>query len=434
MQACSNNGPLDCFALLLHPSGWLARLVFCGALLVAGCEDHLTSEPAVTRLVVTIVTDSRGCEIYDELFNRYEREHPNIRVEKIYVFSGNYYQKLLTMIAGNIAPDVMWMGEGFNEFAQRGAFLDVTSRIPSIDTTDFLKPALQWYRLNDRQYGIPFGVDMRFIVYNRRLFRDAGVKLPESGWDFEAFLAAAKELTVRKEGQVVQWGFYGSLDPASFGARFVSGDGTRADCENPETMQFLQTNLDLLNRYQVTPSLRDIPANAIQDPISIFQQGRVAMMPMNTWDLPGLRDRCAAMDWDIVENPKVAQRGSWASSQAYVISSQTRHPDEAWKLVQALTGPWFQKQMGYAMLPANLAVAREVIAENQSMPKRLDTLIAASDALYPSPRVAHLQELYALFTDAQQSVWIGRETPERAMAIAAKEMNNVIRRHRRTTP
>ncbi|MEZ0219350.1 MAG: sugar ABC transporter substrate-binding protein [Tardiphaga sp.] len=382
--------------------------------------------------MVAIATDARGCEIYDEVFAQFEKDHPNIHIEKVYIFSGGYYRKLLTMIAGNVAPDVMWMGEGFNEFAQRGAFLDVTDRIQNIETNEFLEEAMGWYRIKGRQFGIPYGIDMRFIAYNKRLFDVANQEIPKNGWTYSQFLSAAQNLTIRKEGQVVQWGFWGSLDAASFGSEFISADGMHARCDGPNTINYLQTNLDLFNRYKVTPSLREQATAGVQDSISVFQQGRVAMMPMYTWDLPGLRDRCAAMDWDIVENPEVTQRGSWASSQAYVISSQTPHADEAWELVATLTGASFQRQMSYAMLPANLRVARQVIKEGELKPRNLGALLSASNALRPNPRVPHLQELNSLFQDAQQSVWTGRATPEDAMKTAADQINRVVERHRRT--
>lgn len=408
---------------------WLLIITLC--LLCVGCGEASTSAERPIHLVVAIQTDARGCEIYEELFDAYEQHHPDVHLERIYIYSGNYYQKVLTMIAGNVAPDVMWMGEGFNEFAQRDAFLDLTDRIRQIDTSEFHQAALNWYRVDGRQYGVPYGIDMRFVVFNKRLFDQADVPYPENGWVFDDFLDKALRLTVRQGKNVSQWGFWGNLDAASFGACFISTDGLHALCESAETLRFLSTNLELLKKYRVTPSLRDVPPAGVQDSISLFQQGTVAMMPMYTWDLPGMRERCAMLDWDIVENPWVTQRGSWASSQAYVISSQTRHPDAAWELVRMLTGPWFQRQISYAMLPTNLRVAQEVIAENESKPRNLVALLKASDALFPNPRIANLQELDSFYQDALQSVWSERAAPEQAMALAAEQIGRAIARHRR---
>src|SRR5688572_11156915 len=65
---------------------------------------------------------------YENAVRRFAEDHPDVDVEIIEI-PGNYYQKLLVMIAGRNPPDLMWMGQGFGEFARRGAFLDVSEQI-----------------------------------------------------------------------------------------------------------------------------------------------------------------------------------------------------------------------------------------------------------------------------------------------------------------
>ena len=59
---------------------------------------------------------------YESAIAKFEAEHPQIEVELLTV-AGNYYDKVLLMIAGRNAPDLIWMGQGFVEFAERGALL-----------------------------------------------------------------------------------------------------------------------------------------------------------------------------------------------------------------------------------------------------------------------------------------------------------------------
>lgn len=71
------------------------------------------------------------------------------------------------------------MGEGFAEFAGRGAFMDVGDRLErDVDTSDFLPQALRWYRMIGSQLGVPFLMDVQFVAYNKKAFDEAGPAYP----------------------------------------------------------------------------------------------------------------------------------------------------------------------------------------------------------------------------------------------------------------
>ena len=177
-----------------------------------------------------------------------------------------------------------------------------------------------------KQLGIPFGVDMEFIAYNKKLFDEAGVDYPRDDWILEEFLEKAKRLTKDRngDGRIDQYGFRGGLDCSAFGAQILAEDGSRACCNTPQMVRHLQFHLDLAHKWRVAPCgchpaggarhLRRVPPGTRGDDAHA------------TWDLPALREQCREIDWDIVNGPKVVQRGYWASSQAVLISSETRHP------------------------------------------------------------------------------------------------------------
>ena len=375
------------------------------------------------RLVLAIAGGLRERPLYEGAAAEFVKDHPGVEVETR-VIGGRYYQKVLVMMAGRVAPDLMWMGQSFSEFAERGAFLDVTDRMAKeVDTRDFLPQALSWYRMNGRQLGIPFAVDIQFLAYNKALFDEAGVAYPTDEWDFEEFLDKAKRLTIDKDGdgRIDQYGLKGQLDRSLFGAEFISADGRRATCNTPEMIEYLQTNLDLAYKHHVVPTPEESQQEGL-DHYTLFIQGRAAMMTMYTWNLPWLADRFADVDWDLALNPKVKQRGQWASSQAIVISADTRHPDEAWQLSKVFFGEKFQKAMSFRGLPSNLKVAREVIAARRGKPANLGALYTARDFLYPTPRVPHLQELQSLWSQGCATAWARRATPAEAMERAQRQL------------
>jgi multiple sugar transport system substrate-binding protein len=367
-------------------------------------------------------------KIYQAAVDRFIAKRPDVEVELLPI-TGDYYHKVLVMIAGRNAPDLMWMGQGFAEFAQRGALLDVSQRIAmDVDTSRFVPQTLDWYRFRDKQFGIPFAIDTQFILYNCKQFDDAQIPRPNDDWDVAQFLTAARALTkdLDGDGKIDRYGFSGELDPATFGAEYIAPDGSKALCNAPPMIDYLQTNLDLIHKHKVAVTGKGGGDNTLDDVISLFRQEKVGMALMFTWDLPFLREKLADMDWDIVPNPKVRTRGHWGSSRAVVISSDTRHPEEAWQLCQEFFGEEFQRAMSHTIVPSDMRVAEQMIAANKEKPQNMRALLACARTAQVVPRLPGITELMQFWYDARDSVRDGRATPQEAMTRAEFEINRAI--------
>ena len=197
-------------------------------------------------------------------------------------------------------------------------------------------------------------------------------------------------------------------------------------------IESLWANLDLARKHKVSPRPEDADSQGL-DSCSYFRQGKAAMMTFYTWDLPFMQKRCADMDWDIVNNPTVRQRGHWASSQAVLVSSSSKHPEEAWLLCKEFFGDEVQRTMASRGLPPNTRVAAQVLEKHRKSggkPANLAALRKASDSLYPFPRIPNLSEILSLYSSAAGGVTAGRATPEQAMARAEKAIRLYLKRKR----
>ncbi len=379
--------------------------------------------------VLTIAyTAGRVEAIYDAAIEEFERRHPDLRVKKIPI-SGNYYQKVLVMIAGGVAPDVMWMGQSFSEFADRDVFLDISERVrkEKIDLSEYSPQVLSWYTFGDKLYSLPFGVDIQVMVFNLKLFREAGLPLPDDDWTFEEFLHAAQKLTLRDEnGRVIRFGFRGGLQPALFGAAIFDEDG-RVCCNTPEMIEALQTNYDLTTKYRVAPN-SELDGAQSQDIFGYFRQEKAAMMTMETYNFPDAMEIFADMDWKIGLAPKVKTQSQWASSAALCISKDTKYPDEAWELMKISREKAFQMAMSVRSLPARRQFALEAVRDNPKLPPNAGVLIRALDIMAPTPRVPHLMELTAVYNRFSNQVSAGLLTPAEAMRQAEEELNRRLAR------
>lgn len=400
------------------------------AVIGSGCERPPDAAAAGQRakLVVAVAASAHDRAGYQAAVREFMANHPNVDVELMEV-PGDYYDKVLVMIAGRNSPDLMWMGQSFQEFATRGVFLDLTDRIAAeISPANFVPEAMEWYQFQGKQYGIAFGLDVKFIVFNKDLFDAAGVEYPTDDWTYGQFLDRARRLTkdANKDGSSEQFGFQGDLDCSLFDAAAISGDGQRALCNSPQMIDYLQTNLDLAESHRISPHGKQMVNEAFDNLVSTFRKGNVAMMTMATWNLPEMQERCSDMRWDIAPNPIVRKNGHWASSQAIVISADTRYPEEAWQLCKSFLATQFQKSKYPTVLPTNIQVQHQLQQDYGQTPPSIQTMMTASRSLNRLPRIARLSELQQYWYDACDSVWTLRATPAEAMSRAEKEINDAI--------
>ncbi|MBN1555357.1 MAG: sugar ABC transporter substrate-binding protein [Phycisphaerae bacterium] len=407
-----------------------------GSWWVWGREGNADPNRPIHLTVTVPGGNQKRLAIFDAVVREFEKTHPDVKVSVQGIPGGRYYQKVLVMLASRIGPDLMWMGQSFSEFADRGVFLDITSHIENDETlnlTEYNPQALSWYRYDKKQYAIPFGIDMRVMVYNKDLFDEAHLPYPDDDWTFEEFLAVCKKLTVDRDGdgRIDQYGYQGPIELSLFGGKIVEPDGSAAACNCPETIAYIRTALDMFKKYRVSPTPKEQMQQTGLDGYSIFRQRKNAIMMFATWDFASMKKQFANLRWDIVLNPKVRRRGQWVSSQAFMIHRDTKYPDLCWELYRVLSGPAMQERMAFMTIPTHLPTLQKAIANHRGAPKNVAALEKALDRLYPTPRVPHLQELINLYSIACQSVWTGEATPEEAMRTAERQINRTLRRRKR---
>jgi multiple sugar transport system substrate-binding protein len=383
------------------------------------------------ELVLAVKASPEIRPVYQALIARFEERNPGITVKLLEIPGTVFYQKVLVMLAGRTPPDVMWMGQSFGEYAERGAFLDVTDRIAAeVDTSDYLPEVLKWYSFEGRQYGLPHAVDQALISYNRELFLEAGVPLPTDDWTMDQFLAAAKALTIDKDGdgRIDQYGFYGRFPPELFGAQMLANDGSRAMCNSPEMVDWLEFRIKCRDVWKISPSSEEVKG-AYSDEAALFNQRRVAILTQYSQGLKFMRERCTKVDWDIVGNPSNGKyRAHWASSAAILACADTRHPDEAWLLCKEFFSDHYQTVISSMALPPKVSVAKQAIAANTTKPHNIAALLRGAPALRPAPRIAHLSEYQQHFNQAEQKAMAKPQlaTPQEAMAEAATAIDRAI--------
>jgi multiple sugar transport system substrate-binding protein len=282
--------------------------------------------------------------------------NPGIEVEYIHV-DGNYSDKILLMISGGEAPDVMAVGTGL-----------IPSILPALMPLDNARIDKSKYASDlflerliyeGRQYALPKRVSTKVIVYNKDLLTRAGVAFPGSRYSIDQFTLDAQTITSRL-------GIYAS-DPLwfgqwvfQFGGAVMNTDGTPAfnDATGKQAAQYI---VDSTTRYQFAPPAIEMEG---QDAMQWFVSQKVAFKcDFGAFYLP-LMAQIKSFDWDIAPAPG---NGGEMELVGIAVSSGTKSSESALRFVEFVS---------------NSRDAQDIIASTTSLPVITESK-AAFIAQYP---------------------------------------------------
>jgi multiple sugar transport system permease protein len=323
------------------------------------------AEPVTIRYACTSGGDN--LKLLNRLARQFEKEHPNIRV-KVEPVVDNYENKLLSMLAARVAPDVANVNPNrFISFAARNAlkplddFPDLDG--PEVDLKGRYPNIVEAFRYQDRQYAIPRDVACSaYIYYNKRLFREAGIPYPDGSWTWDTkvrpelkekdFFWVVSQLTLRKPGvkKPTQFGLATSWPQLWMETLLTSRDvrmwdndarPTKLLLDDPVVVETFQFAADCLNKQHWMPSSLDVSLGSGSTMQDEFRKGRVAMLQSGAWEVKDMRLKMKE-DWDIAPFPRFA-RGDTSylpgEGTGLAIFASSEHPKEAWEWIKWYCGP-----------------------------------------------------------------------------------------------
>lgn len=235
----------------------------------------------------------------------YESKHPNIKINAIHV-PGDYDAKLATMVAGNDAPDLAYVGGGMGQaWYQYDRWMDLTElykdgTLPQPFNTEFF-----YYTEPGKTMGTPGCAEMPLLYYNKDIFDKAGVPYPpsdpEKAMKWADFVEMGKKLTWDKNGKhpgeegfdpenievyafnVSSWvGQYFAF-LYSNNVDIISEDGKTFGLDSPEAIEVYQALSDIRNVDHIAPTTsqsENLPGFS-----TLLQTGKVAMVVEGQWML-----------------------------------------------------------------------------------------------------------------------------------------------------
>jgi multiple sugar transport system substrate-binding protein len=311
-------------------------------------------------------TDPAQIDAENALAKKFNSTHDKIELEFLIVPYEQSRERLLAMISGGTAPQLLGP-IGIETTAQfLDSLEDLTPYIQrdNYDTTDFYGPAVSLNTYAGKNIGLPLGLYPSFIFYNRNAFDAAGVAYPtqdynDTTWTIDKLREVAMQVTLDVNGNnatspdfdpnnITQYGFDNSFDtlrgwevlwgPANMG-RPTSADYKTAIVNDPDWVTGLQWYSDAIWKDHFMPDSATVsaldPANA--DPFAV---DGLAMFMCNTWYMSeSMND--FAFKWDLAPapfNPK-GERIAQVDADGFSIPKDAKNKDEAWVVLKWLLEP-----------------------------------------------------------------------------------------------
>lgn len=296
------------------------------------------AEEDVTLTYFTFSAAPDHLEDLDEMIAIFEAEHPNIHIEVQTATWDDYFTKLQTRIAGGDAPDVFELNyESFVSYAAKDVLLNLeplSQADSDYDASIYYPRALEAFRYNDMQLGMPETFSTVVLYYNVDAFDSAGIDYPAADWTWADATEAGKALMAANDG----WGIYSGIQfwefykkAAQNNCNFFNEDQTEVLINSPECVEALETMLSLLDEG-VMPTNEEMAGVSDGD---LFISGDLGMLVSGIWMFSAFGD--ASFNWDIQVEPGMETQATHFFANSVNVYAGTEHPEAAYEWVKFFT-------------------------------------------------------------------------------------------------
>jgi multiple sugar transport system substrate-binding protein len=297
---------------------------------------------AKEKVVFVTQAEGIGGDVVIErlIIDEFVRTH-NVEVEVIAIPSAEYNAKVINMIIGGTAPDVIYTRADLNtNYVGMGLVQPLSRYInadKSVDLSDFFPAIVRAFTIDGQLYALPRGNQPVVMYYNATALSQAGLSAPDPNWTWEGqFLEYAKRLTVDNngDGHPDVWGF---LDGGvwywaavwAFGGSFLDEKESAYTLNRPAGVRAFEFLASLTQVHLVAPG------NLGRD---AFYQGRGNMVPTDAVASAQLRKMNPGFEWEVVEMPLgPAGRATTLNGAGYSLATGAKNPQLGWELIKALT-------------------------------------------------------------------------------------------------
>jgi multiple sugar transport system substrate-binding protein len=300
---------------------------------------------------------------------------------------------------------------------------------PSFNWNDFWPAERLAATVNGHIIGVPALVDNLAIVYNKKLFKQAGLSYPTPQWTWDDFRAAAKKLTIPSKKQF-GWGYPADASEDTvwhweamlwdYGGNILTPDNKQAAFNSPQGIQALTMLGDMAT---VDHSIYiDTTNTKIQQ---TFNNGHIGMMVTGPWDLPSFPNVQFGVQVMPANHQTISGPDNWV-----ILNNGAARVAASWAFIKWFTAP--QQQMYYDLHTGALPTR-----QSQEQQPDFQTYLTKypgtelfvknmGNAVKARPTIPKYTQISTFLGQAIVSVMLGKSDAKTALDQAAQQTNGVL--------
>jgi multiple sugar transport system substrate-binding protein len=422
-------------AMTSKAAAGLAGLVTLGAAL-AGCGGSGSGDGGTTITVWHGYTDVEAKAMTAQV-KQWNSDHPNEKVRLVYNSGNdNALQKTIAGFTAGNYPDVAYeFGSSAAQLARQPKLVDLTDTVkkPDFKWDDFYPSEQQAATVDGKVVGVPALVDNLSLVYNKALFRAAGVPLPTASWTWDDFRNAAKKLTdpatktygwayVNDGSEDTVWRFLPLLWQA--GGDLLNSDNTKPEFNSAAGKEALE----LLQGMAVTDKSVYLD-NGNGNYLNLFNSGKIAMLWTGPWDLSSINKD---VQYGVTLLPgHDGNHETVSGPDLYMAFEHSKgRADTAVKFMSWLTSAPVHLQFAIATGDLPLRESESKLPEYsqflQKYPANKVFVQNLDNVKHVRPNIASYGEVSTAIGQMVQSVLLGQADPQKALDTASDQVASVL--------
>lgn len=401
-----------------------------------GSQEPQKSGPVTLKYAFWGNPDAIGVE--QDIIKAFEEKHPDIKIEPIVSGYADYHTKLMTMIAGNMAPDVMRIDDYyFYDFIKLSAVESLSPYIQrdKIDLNLYPKMGIEEATVDGQIYGLPWGTAPLYMLLNLDVFEKAGVALPSLDWttkDFERIVRSFNPQKDKVYGFAIDTNYLSSVLPHiwSKGGTLLSEDKSRYTGDSPEASSAIQMLADLYKEgYMPKDTINSGNTEALR---RWFSNGTIAMMSGSAQEILAIQ-KIEGIRFEAWTMPQAmnSKNTTVFKSNTISISKSSKQKEAAWIFTKFLRGVEGEDLYVRAKrFPPTLNIAEnwDLYLDPNLYPKQIkqNSELIAKEYGHTLPLRTGYAAIESKVIPAVQSAMLGTKTAAQAMADIRGDITKII--------
>lgn len=334
----------------MKKSGILLSSLLLVTTLLSACGNSTDSSSAsggsgandkVTLTVTHYMVEKPKVDTFKKLTDRFTELNPNITFDVQVMPVDKYNDNIKMKVAANDVPDIIFgRPQGMVDITKAGAFLDLTNE-PFIQKVN--KDYLPNVSYDGKVYGLPTDLMTNAVIYNKDLFKKAGVEVPKT---YSELVKVAQTLQSKditpfaaswKDGasyMSFMWpDMWGNLlkDNPDYAGKMMAGETTFAAIPGYK---------DFLTRVNTLSSFANKDAADIDYDRSLqyFAQGKAAMDIMGSFAIGTIRSYNPEGNFGVFMYPATDTPENnvmtYSTDDTWMIGAQSKNLDAAKKFLE----------------------------------------------------------------------------------------------------